>query len=685
MEITAMTDEGRRMQDLERGWGRDIIDQGSYYLTWEDLTVVAPPSFVGSTPTKRIIDGVSGFAEPGRILAIMGPSGSGKSTLLDALAGRLLGNVVMTGEVLLNGKKKRLDYGVVAYVTQEDTMLGTLTVRETIAYSASLRLPSTMTKEEITAIVNSTITDMGLEDCADRLIGNWHLRGISGGEKRRLSIALEILTRPRLLFLDEPTSGLDGAAAFFVSQILKNLARHGQTIVSSIHQPSSEVFALFDDLLLLSGGETVYFGEGKLAIEFFNECGVPCPSRRNPSDHFLRCVNSGFDQVTSTLNLPVDSVLNMTTTEIKAMLVYKYKSSKYAKKATSRIHEVTQNMKGNSMKMANGSEARWINQLWTLTKRSSVNMSRDFGYYWLRVAVYIVVSICVGTVFFNIGNSYTALLARGSCGGFLSGFMIMLSIGGFPSFIEEMKIFYKERMNGHYGVGVFIVSNFLSSVPFLFLMSVSTTSITYNLVKFRNGFGHFVFSCLNLLCSIAVVESCMMVIASLVPNFLMGLIVGAGLIGIMMLTAGFFRFYPQIPKPFWRYPVSYINYMAWGLQAEYKNDMIGLEFEPMNAGDPKLKGEKVIEEKLGISLSHSKWWDLVIVIAILISYRLLFLAILKLRERVSPAYKSLRAKTTLHRLKKRASFRKTTPGFPSKRHQQPVHSLSSQEGLQSPI
>lgn len=156
---------------------------------------------------------------------------------------------------------------VQAYVTQEDVLLGTLTVRETITYSANLRLPSSMSKEEIKDIIEGTIMEVGLLECADRQIGNWQLRGISGGEKKRVSIALEILVRPRILFLDEPTTGLDSAASFFVIQSIKNLARDGRTVISSIHQPSSEVFALFDDLFLLSGGEAVYFGEAKMAVK----------------------------------------------------------------------------------------------------------------------------------------------------------------------------------------------------------------------------------------------------------------------------------------------------------------------------------------------------------------------------------------------------------------------------------
>lgn len=146
--------------------------------------------------------------------------------------------------------------------------MGTLTVRETITYSAHLRLPSNLRRSEVDEIIENVIMEMGLQECGDQLIGNWHLRGISGGEKKRLSIALEILTQPRMMFLDEPTSGLDSAAAFFVLQVLKNAAcGGGRTIVCSIHQPSSEVFALFDDLCLLSSGETIYFGEAKSAVE----------------------------------------------------------------------------------------------------------------------------------------------------------------------------------------------------------------------------------------------------------------------------------------------------------------------------------------------------------------------------------------------------------------------------------
>ncbi|CAN1755468.1 ABC transporter G family member 15 [Linum perenne] len=671
------------------GCGSKSRDEaGDTYLVWEDLTVVLPN--LGDGPTRRLLDRVRGYAEPGRIKAIMGPSGSGKTTLLDALAGRLPGNVVMTGNVLLNGNKKRLNDSGVGYVRQENRLLGTLTVRETIKYSAHLRLPSTMTKEEIDDVAEGTLTEMGLQDCADRFIGNWHLRGISGGEKKRLSIALEILTKPRLLFLDEPTTGLDSASAFFVVKTLRNIAQDGRTVISSVHQPSSEVFALFDDLYLLSGGETVYSGEAKKAAEFFAQAGFPCPIRRNPSDHFLRCINSDFDQIRLPLmrskrvcdiKKPLEPLNYLPTTEIKAMLIKEYRQSNYAAKENDRMKQILAT-KGTEIRRNMKNQVNWWKQLCTLTQRSYVNMWRDLGYYWVRIGIYVALSVCVGTIFFDIGRS-ASIFGRGSCDGFIAGFMTFMSIGGFPSFIEELEVFHEERLNRHYGVGVYILSNYLSSFPYLTFMSLSTASITYYMMNSRAGFSGFVYICLDLLSSLSAVESCMMTIASLVPNYLMGIVIGAGYIGILIMTSGFFRFLPDLPKVFWRYPVSYINFAAWGLQGAYKNDLIGQEFDPLIPGGPKLKGDVFLTTVLGINLGYSKWWDLAAVIAILITFRVLFYAILKLKERSLPVLRKIYAKKTLHHLKKRPSFRKNSP-FPSKRHQVD-QSFSSQEGLFSPI
>ncbi|EMS52296.1 ABC transporter G family member 15 [Triticum urartu] len=588
-------------------------ETGGASLTWENLTAVLPGS--GGRPTKKLLQGLYGYAVPGRIVAIMGPSGSGKSTLLDSLSGRLARNVLQTGKVLLNGKKRRLDFGAV------------------------------------------------------------------------------ILTRPRLLFLDEPTSGLDSASAFSVIETLRTLAIDGgRTIVSSVHQPSSEVFALFDDLCLLSSGESVYFGDAKLAPQFFAETGFPCPSRRNPSDHFLRCVNSDFDDVATALKgsmklraeADLDPLLKYSTTEIRERLVDKYRISDYAMMVRNTIHEISK-IEGVMEEAVKGSQATWCKQLRTLTKRSYINMYRDFGYYRLRIIIYVLMAICLGTIYYDVGNGYTAIQARASCGGFVSGFMTFMSIGGFPSFIEEMKVFSLERQNGHYGVAAYIISNFLSSMPFLLTMSWASASITYWMVKFRPGFSYFAFFALNLYGGVSVIESLMMIISALVPNFLMGLILGAGVIGIMMLTSGFFRLLPELPKIFWKYPVSYIVYGSWGLKGAYKNDLLGLEFEPMTPGGEKLTGEFIITNMMGLSISYSKWLDLAMIFILLLAYRITFFFVLKVKEAAAPYLRVAYTRFTVKRLERRASFRESLAMTSlSKRHNAP-HPMAMQEGLNSPM
>ncbi|EPS70703.1 hypothetical protein M569_04057, partial [Genlisea aurea] len=510
----------------------ELVGDVSARLAWKDLTVVVTLS---SGETQTVLEKLNGYAEPGSLTALMGPSGSGKSTLLDALAGRLAANAFLSGSVILNGRKTNLSFGTAAYVTQDDTLIGTLTVRETISYSARLRLPDRMPGSDKRALVESTIIEMGLQDCADTVIGNWHLRGISGGEKRRVSIAIEILMRPRLLFLDEPTSGLDSASAFFVTQTLRSLSRDGRTVIASIHQPSSEVFELFDRLYLLSGGKTVYFGQATEAYEFFEQAGFPCPALRNPSDHFLRCINSDFDKVKATLKGSMkirfeatdDPLEKVTTSDAIRSLIDAYSTSQYSYSAREKIEEMSK-IKGTVLD-SGGSQASFLMQTLTLTSRSFVNMSRDFGYYWLRLVIYIVVTLCIGSIYFNVGTSYDSILARGACASFVFGFVTFMSIGGFPSFVEDMKVFQRERLNGHYGVSAYVISNTLSAMPFLILITFISGTICYFMVRLHPGFMHYVFFVLALYASVTVVESLMMAIASVVPNFLMGIIIGAGI------------------------------------------------------------------------------------------------------------------------------------------------------------
>ncbi|KNE58552.1 hypothetical protein AMAG_04118 [Allomyces macrogynus ATCC 38327] len=238
---------------------------------------------------QEILHGVHGLVRPGQVLAIMGGSGAGKSTCLDILARRTKTGVIK-GELLVNGRVlDRHEFRtMVGFVDQEDMLMPTLTVEETILYSALLRLPKDMSYEAKWNRVRETMIELGISHIAKSQIGDATTRGISGGEKRRVSIACELVTSPSILFLDEPTSGLDSYNAHNVVECLVQLARnYNRTVIFTIHQPRSDIFTMFDQLLLLSKGHMIYSGPAFAAGDHFANLGFPCPPGYNIADFLI--------------------------------------------------------------------------------------------------------------------------------------------------------------------------------------------------------------------------------------------------------------------------------------------------------------------------------------------------------------------------------------------------------------
>lgn len=238
---------------------------------------------------KRVLYDVYGRVNSGQVMAIMGASGAGKSTFLDILARRRKRGDV-SGDFFVNDQSVGdTEFKcVVGYVDQEDTLMPTLTVYETILYSALLRLPRDMTKHTKKLRVLETINELGLMHIRDHRIGDTGKRGISGGEKRRVSIACELVTSPSVLFLDEPTSGLDAYNAYNVVEALVTLARNfNRTVICTIHQPRSNIYALFDQLILLASGRVVYSGDAQMVRSHFEKIGHPCPPGFNIADFIV--------------------------------------------------------------------------------------------------------------------------------------------------------------------------------------------------------------------------------------------------------------------------------------------------------------------------------------------------------------------------------------------------------------
>ncbi|KAI0148654.1 P-loop containing nucleoside triphosphate hydrolase protein [Xylariaceae sp. FL1272] len=255
-------------------------------------------------PTKTILNPVSATFHAASLNVIMGPSGSGKTSLLNAMAQRLNGTFRTkyrkTGQLFFNdaAPSSSVIRSVMSYVCQDDdALLPSLTVRETLRFAAGLRLPSWMSKEEKAGRAEAVLLKMGLKDCADNLIGDDHVKGISGGEKRRVSIAVQILTDPKVLLLDEPTSGLDAFTASSIMEVLQGLANEGRTVILTIHQARSDLFKSFGNVLLLArGGSPVYSGVAKGMLDHFQALGCICPPNTNPADFALDLITINLQE-----------------------------------------------------------------------------------------------------------------------------------------------------------------------------------------------------------------------------------------------------------------------------------------------------------------------------------------------------------------------------------------------------
>jgi ABC-type multidrug transport system ATPase subunit len=241
---------------------------------------------------KTILDDISADMPSGSLTAIIGGSGSGKTSLLNSMSGRLaVGKRLATsGRTLFNGSEDASGIRS-AYVIQQDILLPTLTVRETLMYAAQLRLPSSVDAKERKQLVEEVILELSLKEAADTRIGNHAHKGCSGGEKRRTSIGVQLLSNPSLIWLDEPTTGLDSTSAFQVVRTLQNLARNGRTIIVTIHQPRSEIWDLFDNVILLSRGSPAYAGSAKDCLPYFAELGHEMPPFTNPAEYLIDVVS----------------------------------------------------------------------------------------------------------------------------------------------------------------------------------------------------------------------------------------------------------------------------------------------------------------------------------------------------------------------------------------------------------
>ncbi|KAG7377739.1 ABC transporter G member 24 [Phytophthora pseudosyringae] len=449
---------GQKEEDLETELLK-VTSRSAKELEFRSISCFASTPDKKSTEQKCILNKISGSVSRGEVLGLLGPSGSGKTSLLNALAAVQNGNSNYTGELLLDGSKVTKEYRrVAAYVQQDDTLYSTLTVRECIAYSAQLRLPMRMTDSAKTAMVQRVIAELNLGHVADSRIGlvggSTSERGISGGERRRVSIGMELVTSPQILILDEPTSGLDSSSAHSVVTLIKELASHDRIVVLSIHQPSSRSFLLLDKIMLLGKGQLLYSGSPADSKQHFHDLGFKCPADENAADFILdvsidpdnfstiqRHQNSGDSEIAG---VAVASAVHTQSEQLSPKTpvgspAYEAESSPFV------MEEATE------PRCLLASLQSTVTEIRVLFSRTAQNIFRHRSLLVQHVALSLVLGLFGGLIFNNVSDNLAGFQNRMGAFYFILTFFGFASMSSMDLFIGERPIFLRETGAKYYG------------------------------------------------------------------------------------------------------------------------------------------------------------------------------------------------------------------------------------------
>ncbi|KAM9237067.1 broad substrate specificity ATP-binding cassette transporter ABCG2 isoform 3-T3 [Leptosomus discolor] len=468
----------------------DLASRGGSILTFHNICyhVKMKTGFLccKKTADKEVLRDVNGIMRPG-LNAILGPTGSGKSSLLDILAARKDPHG-LSGDILINGAPQPANFKCTSgYVVQDDVVMGTLTVRENLKFSAALRLPKSVKECEKNERVNQIIKELGLSKVADSKVGTQFTRGVSGGERKRTNIGMELITDPAILFLDEPTTGLDASTANAVLLLLKRMAKQGKTIIFSIHQPRYSIFRLFDSLTLLATGRVLYHGPAQHAIEYFQSIGYQCEPYNNPADFFLDIINGDSTAVAMS---KTDETNTAESTEehteydktLAEKLAEKYSNSAYYQETKAVLENISLgNQKKTKAVFRQITYANsFLHQLKWVSKRTFKNLVGNPQASIAQLCVTAVLGLVVGAIFFGLKEDSAGLQNRVGAMFFLTTNQCFSSISAIELFVVEKKTFIHEYISGYYRTSAYFISKLMADlIPMRTIPSIIFTCIVY--------------------------------------------------------------------------------------------------------------------------------------------------------------------------------------------------------------
>ncbi|KAG9153018.1 hypothetical protein Leryth_026018 [Lithospermum erythrorhizon] len=573
--------------------------------------------------TRNILNGVSGIVKPGELLAMLGPSGSGKTTLLTALAGRLPGKV--SGIITYNGQQfSSFTRRKIGFVTQDDVLYPHLTVLETLTYAALLRLPGKLSKEEKIEQVELIIKELGLTRCRNSIVGGPLIRGVSGGERKRVSIGQEMLVNPSLLLLDEPTSGLDSTTAQHIIGTLRWLAKGGRTVITTIHQPSSRLYRMFDKAIVLSDGHSIYSGNALSVMDYFETIGyVPGFNFVNPADFLLDLANgiapdTKHDEIHDIHARP-DNLDERNS--VKQFLISSYRKTLYPAlkdQIQDTDHEKT---------LSRSSEHQWTTSWWLQYK---VLLSRGLkerkheSYSGLRIFQVMSVSILSGLLWWHSDTSHLQDQV---------GLLFFFSIfwGFFPlfnatfAFPQDRPMLIRERNSGMYRLSSYFFARTIGDLPMELILPTVFVTVTYWMGGLKPSILAFAQTLSIVLFNVLVSQSLGLALGAVLMDVKQGTTLSSVIMLVFLLAGGY---YIQHIASF----IGWLKYISFSHYC-YKL-LIGVQYSVNEVYECGF-GEKcrVVDfpaiKVIGID---NLGWDAVALLVMLVGYRTLAYLALRIRR-----------------------------------------------------
>lgn len=568
-------------------------------LQWKNLTIEK------SSDKSIILNSLDGEAVSGQALAIMGSSGAGKTTLLNYLSGKSIpsGVIKKQGEIFFsidNINCSKYFGSLSGYVTQDDILLEVLTPKELLTFAAEIRLNLDVSHRK--ELVDNLISNLGIEKCKDTRVGNVMSKGLSGGERKRTAIGYELITDPYVLFLDEPTTGLDSISAYKIIKLITEEARKGKIIIFTIHQPRSDIFKLFDKLLLLAQGKIVYLDKASKAIEYFNTLNYKCPPHYNPAEYFIK--------ILSKENLLTDNQMNVESEADEKEYYNKINLfSEHFKQKFSMTDLI--NVSQNNFNMNIQKKHGFLKELLILIKRNRLLMMRDKLAFFLRFIMVFFNSVLIILIFFRLGKGNNAVIDRNGCLFYITNSVVNTNMQtNLLVFTKEKQVFYKEQDNKMYRVVTYYLSKTLAELPFQLFSAFLIFFMCYFLTGLNsNTFLNYVYFIITVFftgyagSSFAIFMSCIIDKAEIAPAIF------PILIFTQTLTSGYFVSQKDIPsflKPFYYISIFRYSYQSLAIN-EYTDNDVGCD----NPNDPKCR---LPTEDFSDSLAYSIYCLLIITI-----------------------------------------------------------------------